>query len=888
MKYKILIFLFLSINITLSNAQISKADKYYAKLEYAQAIPIYEKALKKTVDNKQDALLKLADCYRILNEYQKAEICYKQAIDMGTAPADAIYNYGNVLKSNNKYNEALDQFYYYLNAKPNDARAKNAYKFCLEIKYWQSKPKEYEIKNIEAINTMRSEFCPTVFNNELIYVGEKVTEIVDFEHSTTNNQPFLNVYSSTIKGTTYSKSTSFSKKLNTNFHDGPISFSSDGKTCYITRVNYVVNKRNNDFINRAKIYTSTSDGKKWTKATPFQFNNDNYSCAHPSISNDGTVLYFSSDMPGGLGGHDIWMCKRNGENWDNPVNLGPDINTSGDELFPFIRKDNILYFSSNGLPGFGDLDIYSGKMLGNKWLLNKNEGLFLNSNADDFGIVFTSDTTGYFSSNKEGGKGGDDVYAFIYRVKSVIVDGTILLTENSTDRAKNVKVFLLDAVGKKLDSTRTDDKGYFAFKNLEVDKVYMAEIDENDSQLKLKSRFYLADKNGNISRITHEQGDNQKFVFRNLPITATTLPDLYDDDDLTLAGNLLFGENPSKPVANKKITIKNEYGDVVEETTTNEFGAFAFRNLPVDQNYSIYIDDSDIPFNSKIILTNKKGKELKVTRSGRGGDFKFNLLSVDKTTLNDLAVADDDLIMNIKGYIYDQDKKPITNAKVALIKNNITTDNIQTDEKGRFNFKNLETDKSYIFDIDDNDPRFAMVTKILIADSRGRIYKEVTRNKNGKFVFQLLEIDKTAFGDFTVDDPWLKVLEMKNKQKQEALTITENLYYAYSDFKIDAGGVNVLDKVISILNNNKNLTIELSSHTDSRSSDQYNLALSVKRAKAAVDYIISKGIDKSRLKAIGYGESKLLNKCANDVPCSEEEHAQNRRTEFKIIELGKM
>jgi outer membrane protein OmpA-like peptidoglycan-associated protein len=657
---------------------------------------------------------------------------------------------------------------------------------------------------------------------------------------------------------------------------------------FFTRINYIVNKRNKNFVNRAKIYVSNASGKSWSKAISFQYNSDDYSCAHPSISVDGNTLYFASDMPGGQGGQDIWMCKRNGDIWDKPVNLGIDVNTSGDELFPFIRKDGMLFFSSNGLPGFGDLDIFSAKNIEGRWLLNRNEGLFLNSTADDFGIVFSSDTTGYFSSNKEGGKGSDDIYSFKYTNKSIVVDGIVLLTENVNDPAKDVKVYLLNDKGAILDSTRTNDKGYFVFKNLDIEKVYMVEVDESNTTLKNKSRYYLADKNGSIARITHKEGANKKFVFKNLPVNTNGLPDLYNEDELSLAGNLLFGENPSKPVANKKVTIKNEFGDVVEETTTNEFGAFAFKNLPIDQNYTLSIDDSDIPADTKIILTNKSGKEVKIGKAGYKGKFQFAILNTDKTSIQDLLVDDKDLIMALNGYLLDQDKKPLTNAKVSILNNSALVEDINTDDKGKFTFKNLGTDKNYVFGIDDSDPRFSNVSKILVADSRGRIVREIKRDKNGKFVFELLDIDKVAFGDFTVDDPWLQVLEMKNKQKQEAITIVEKLYYAYGDFKIDIAGKNILDKVISILNTNKNLNIELSSHTDSRSTDSYNLTLSQKRAKAAVDYMIAKGIDKSRLKAIGYGETRLLNHCKSDVPCSEEEHAINRRTEFKIVEVGKI
>jgi outer membrane protein OmpA-like peptidoglycan-associated protein/tetratricopeptide (TPR) repeat protein len=867
--------------------QMKKAEKHFSKFNYAKAIPAYEKVSKGKSNDKQVALIKLADCYRILNNYTKAESYYAQALSMGKVPTEVNYNYGNVLKSNNKYSEALSQYYVYLEDNEKSVTAKNAIKSCQEIKYWESKPKEYEVKNVESINTKRSEFCPIIINNKLVFVAEKINDIVDFEKSLTNNQPFLNIFASEIKNNEVKKEKLLSKKVNSNFHDGPITFSGDGKVAAYTRVNYIVNKKNKNFINRAKIYFSEVNGKSFSKAKPFVYNSDDYSCAHPTLSSDGTVLLFSSDMPGTIGGQDLWMCKKNGDTWDKPVNLGFDINTTGDEVFPSFKKDGTLYFSSNGLPGFGDLDIFSAKQKDGKWLLNRNEGLLLNSKSDDFGITFLNDTTGYFSSNREGGKGEDDIYYFKFTNKSMMLDGTVLLTENANDPAKNVKVYLLDTNGKAIDSTKTDEKGYFVFRDLDADKVYMAEIESNEVNLKNKSRYYLADKNAKITRITHSNGPGQKFVFKNLPVDPNGMPDLYNDDDLSLAGNLLYGENPSKPIANKKVIIKNEFGDIVEETTTNEFGAFAFRNLPLDQNYSLSVVDEDLPADAKIILTNKSGKEVKFARSDAKGNFKFSLLSIDKSAIDDLSVDDKDLIMALNGYLYDQDKKAIGNAKVTIFDKAEVIENIITDEKGRFAFKNLGADKNYLFSIDDSDPRFTNITKVYLADSKGRIYREIKRNSNGKFQFDLIDIDKSAMGGYSVDDPWLEVLNMKNKQKQETITIIESLYYAYGDYKIDAAGQNILDKVITVLNSNANLNIELSSHTDSRSSDSYNLSLSQKRAKAAVDYLISKGINKNRLKAVGYGESRLLNNCKNDAPCTEEEHAKNRRTEFKIVEVGK-
>jgi len=876
-----LIFLFILFTFCVP-AQISKGDKLYDQNRYFKAIPYYVNASKKQT-TKQKANLKLADCYRKVNEYEKAENAYRSAlgVDFNVEPK-VHFDFASVLKANGKYEEALEQYNLYLKQKPNEESAKKVKKFCAEIKYWMSRPKEYEIKNVEKINTANAEFCPVFVNNKLIYVAERSTfDFVEFEKNDYNGQPFLNMYISEVNAENAEKSKTLSKKVNSESHDGPINVSADGKTIYFTRVTGGGKKGNT-----AKIYTAMGHDRKWANTKPFQYNSEEYSVAHPSISSDNKLLFFTSDMSGGYGGKDLWVSKRNGDAWEKPVNLGPDINTSGDEMFPSIKSNGVLYFSSNGLPGYGGLDIYSAKMLDDKWLLQRNEGLSINSSYDDFGITFVNDTLGYFSSNRVGGKGKDDIYYFHFTDRSLIISGTILLTENGNDPAKGVNVTLKEEDGTLVETTKTNDKGFFEFKNLDAEKRYMAVIDNAEPQFTGKARYFLADGNKIVQRVTNKDGAN-KFVFKNLPVDPNGLPDLYTNDDLTLAGNLLYGENPSKPLKNTKLVIKNEFGDVLEETTTNEFGAFTFRNIPSDQNYIVSMDNTDIelPDNTKITLTNKSGKEIKTFYSGNG-KFNFKVLSSDKNTISEMNADDDNLVMDIFGFVYDENKKPISNAKIRLHEDTKLGDvnEIMTSSNGKFNFKNLRADKNYIFEADDKDPVLSGVKKIYIADAKGRIYRIITKNGEGKFSFKVIEADKALLGEFVVDDPWLAVLELKNKKEKEELTIVENIYYNFGDHKFDEAGQKVLDKVITVLLSNPKLIIELSSHTDSRSSDQFNLALSKKRAQFAVDYMIAKGVDKKRLKAVGYGETKLLNKCANNVECTDDEHKVNRRSEFKISE----
>jgi len=920
-------------------SQISKGDKYFEKAEYVKAIPYYKKVSRSNSDKKQEALIKLGNSYRLMNDYPNAEDSYRKALDLGTANLDAgvYYSYAQVLKANRKYPEAAEQYQNYIKLRPNDENAKKALKFVTEIKYYLARPIEYEVKDLEVINTNKAEFSPFVTNtNKLMFVAERESfDFVNYSVNEYNGEPYLNMYVSSIENSEVKKSKTYSRKLNTDYHDGPAAVSADGSTLYFTRVDY---REKKGFVNNAKLFTATGSEKNWKNIHPIaELNSDDYSVAHPSISSDNNTLFFTSNMPGGYGGKDIYMSQRNGDTWGKPVNLGPDVNTSGDEMFPSLRKDGVLFFSSNGLPGFGGLDIYSAKNYDGKWVVLRNEGLDINSSADDFGITFLNDSVGYFSSNRAGGRGKDDIYWYRFRNRIVTIEGTVLLTENMKDYAKMKKVYLLDEKGNIVDSTLTDGKGYFSFKNLDSDKHYMAAVDDGDPEFNGKARFYLAEKDSVIHRVTTRIGKN-KFAFKNLPVDASALPDLSTNDDLVLAGNLVYGDN--KALKNTKLRLVSDKGDVMEETTTNEFGAFAFRNIPSDQNYMISIEESDVqlPSGTKVTLTNKSGKELKSFVTGKG-KFSFKLLASDKTVINDMDAEDMNMVMDIYGYMYDQDKKPLVNTRIRVREDNGTgTQQLMTNEKGRFNFKNLSAGKNYIFETDEDDPSLTGVKRIYIADNKGKIYKIVDMN-SGKFSFKILEVDKAALGEFVVDDPWLKVAEMKVKEKEKekekvdkektekiakakepkqkepkqpkepkeaktptepqpkaepqpkpepepdvdpSMIIVENIYYKYGDWHLLNDGEQILNKAVTVLKANKKLRMEISSHTDAQSSSGFNMRLSQKRAQTAVDYLVNHGISRARLSARGYGETRIINRCTEGVTCSDEEHRQNRRTEFKI------
>lgn len=772
LKKQIIKPLFLFIVCILGNtlsAQISKGDMYFERGDYVRAISKYKKASKSPSPEQQDALVKLANTYKLINDYSNAESAYAAALEIDTLSLanEVFYDYAQVLKANNKYEEAAAQYKHYLRLNPKDENAKNALKFCREIKYYLSMPIEYTVTPTSNINTERSEFSPFVSGDKLIFVAEREKfDIVTYSQQETNGQPYLNMFISNIDNGRVKKAKEYSTILNTDYHDGPACISADGNTIYFNRSEY---KEKKGFVNNSKLYTAQRSGNDWKKVTPIdELNSDSYSIAHPSISSDSKVLFFSSNMPGGYGGKDIWLSKRDTVNnkWTKPINLGPDINTSGDEMFPSIRKDGTLFFSSNGLPGYGGLDIYSATQVDDKWLLNRNEGLDLNSNKDDFGITFLNDSIGYFSSDRVGGKGRDDIYHYHFQSKMMNVDGVILLTENTKDFAKKKKVYLMAEDGTVLDSVYTDMRGYFKFKNVPNDRKYMTAIDSEDPEFIGKARFYLAEKDSSvIHRISNRFAKN-KYVFKNLPIEPNALPDLSTNDDLVLAGNLLYGID-QKPLKNTRLSLVSDKGDVLEETTTNEFGSFAFRNIPADANYLISIEDSDIhlPSGTKIVLTNRTGKELK-TFIKSSNKFSFKLLSADKSTISEMDAEDEHLVMDVFGYMYDQNYKPLVNTKIKVRdEKGGDVQEFTTNDKGRFKLKNLYAAKDYVFEAEEGDPSLKGVSRIYIADSKGKIYKVVELSSNGTFAFKIVEIDKAMLGEFMVDDPWMTVAKIKEKEK---------------------------------------------------------------------------------------------------------------------------
>jgi len=347
----------------------------------------------------------------------------------------------------------------------------------------------------------------------------------------------------------------------------------------------------------------------------------------------------------------------------------------------------------------------------------------------------------------------------------------------------------------------------------------------------------------------------------------------------------MYAGDEHRPIDNTKVNLLNDKGQVIQSVTTNAFGSFVFVNIEPDKNFTVMLDDPDPKLASqKIYFTNKSGKEI---ATGSGSNFKFQVLASDKNTLSLLSVEDGQLLVDLKGTLFadKEGRGRITNSDISLIdvKGNVVGAT-RTDASGNFKFTNLAADKNYMVRLKEDDPSLAS-KDIFLA---GKIVATLKSANGNFFRYSLLPADEQSLATIYFDDPWLKVSQMQTRAKKDSMmTIIESVYYDYQKWELMPQASITLNKVIEVMKANKDITIDILSHTDSRGSGDFNMKLSQKRAQAAVDYMISKGIDKKRLTPIGKGETQLVNRCKDGVDCSEEEHAQNRRTEFKIKNSGK-
>jgi outer membrane protein OmpA-like peptidoglycan-associated protein len=747
----------ITLNLFAQSARLRSANRAFDDYSYADAVRGYEDFLRtdKKTDpvERKEALEKLAYSYRRLQDTRNAERVYGELVENFTdADSRNFLYYAQALASNGKYRESQRMYSKYAESQSADLRGRKFTVTYMDMNRFYKDSAMYRVEYL-PVNSRQADFSPMYYKGGLVFVSARAESGVIKRVFNWNQTPFLDLYfapdTSALKGIKEvyrnptaslggatsregnssilpstapeedlplptTKAEKFSRTLNTKYHEGPATFFKDFSKVIFTRNNYNSGKsrKSNDGINKLKLFIADQKGKDWGNVKELPFNNNDFSCGHPALSPDDAKLYFVSDMPGGYGGTDVYVVEYNGGQWGTPVNLGKEINTEGNEMFPFIDGSGNLYFASDGHEGLGGLDIFYAELKdGIAYKGVQNLGAPVNSEKDDFGLITDKDRgTGYFSSNRVKGVSDDNIYSF-------------------RRTCRPLEILVLDA--------------------------------------KTGSPIEGADV-----RIV-KNGSNQDIQQTGMDGTTKICLEAQTEYDFK--------------------AIKEGYAtnDVLFSTMT--------QSSKPQMSVSIYLNKSE----STILRGTVKREVNQAPQEGV------------KVTLRDEKTG--------------KEKTVVTG-----------------------------TDGGYEFEVDPNR------NYALRAEGDELATNEQAIGKNKKNKKKVVESDLSMYGTgdvFTLD----------------------NIYYDLDKFFIRPEAARELDKVVELMKKYPGMQIELRSFTDSRASDTYNLRLSERRARAAFDYLIRKGITPSRLEARGYGESELVNDCNDGANCEEAEHRLNRRTEFKIL-----
>jgi outer membrane protein OmpA-like peptidoglycan-associated protein/tetratricopeptide (TPR) repeat protein len=784
------------------SASFKKADQYFTAEAYPSAAKLYLAGLANGYD--QVAAERLAKCYLNTGQLEAAFPWYEKAA-ANTTSADVAYDYAQVLKSSGRYKEAALMFDKFGELSQKFDEARRQAEACERADQIKGDGKGWKV-NATDINSPASDFGPWIAGNKLMYASARKRGFFTRILNLRNDNLFYDIYAAEIKGpVTFGKSKLQKGSLRTRYHDGPVALTKDLQTAYFTRSNLKGGKLKRDQQARAHLQLFAATlvrGKKYKHAQLLPFNGDGYSTGHPALSADGKTMVFASDRQGGLGGSDLYVTRLENGRWSQPVNLGDAVNSAGDELFPNLSANGMLFFASAGHPGLGGLDLFFATALPDgKWGNVKNPGAPLNSPRDDFSMVWDNQGRGYFSSNRSGGKGEDDIYQF-----SRIIPLDIQVTDiTSGDPVPAANVKMLSSSGAET-LLQSDAKG-MAANYIEWNKGYKFTFQKAGYKEASVTMDFDAEKSAG-GRVVNVALYKYPVAFVDGAVSSAL-----DGHPITGATVRTVGEQREFPFASDD---KGKFAGTVDTASI----------------YTAIVQKDG--FQPGLVEFNTLGMTMDATfpiwaTMKPGGAVLVEGVTVDKASGSRLAGT------NLRGI----------NAQDSVV-----SGPVKSRKDGKFW---LVLDRKYTAD--------------------------VVASRDGYFTSRITMPD---FAKLTKDSTAIVTIEMVPAKVGELVKI---IYYDYRESVLTQKSKNELDEIVFFLLDNPSAVVELSSHTDSRGTDAYNLTLSEARAKAAVDYVISKGVGKDRIRAKGYGRAQLTNDCIEGKECTDQQHAANRRTEIRVVAI---
>jgi len=611
--FRIIFSIFFLLFTTICSAQdeplhLKQANKAYNNKAYNDAIPLYLYSVKKD-SSFHESTINLADCYRLTNDAVNAEIWYRKVVMLKESePIHQLY-LGEALMENKKYEDAKKWLELYSRNASDDSRGYESLQAVKQLSKLFKDSSYVKIKKIN-INSLESDFSPVTYKGGIIFTSaRKQSALIERTQAWTGRNFFSMYFAAAKDSLSFYKPKLFAPEIQTKYNNGPLCISKDFTTIYFTRNNPEGNS--SDKIIKLEIYAShiKTDGQHWDEQlVPFRWNSNTYNCAHPALSPDGNKLFFTSDMKSGYGGMDLYVCKKEGDVWGEPENLGPAINTQGNEVFPYVNENGTLYFSSDGHGGLGGLDLFSCTPTDLGFSIPENMGAPMNSNSDDFGITIT-DKKGYFSTNR-GHKGiDDDIFQFV-NTKPNKIRYLIKLVDSVTQRQiANTHVEIKDVLTKEL--LPIIENNGLAYAELIPGFDYIFEVDAEN----YKSKTVVP----NISKkpaviIPLMRAPNSKNP-NGLPNVCLT----------GIAYTLLDGKK--LPLSNAPIVVINNVTKEKEtEGMTNASGKFKICNLPLNKKFKVQTSFSNY-FGSDVEIST----QLIQYDSTIYQDFSFDKILLGKT-----------------------------------------------------------------------------------------------------------------------------------------------------------------------------------------------------------------------------------------------------------------
>ena len=594
-----LLFILFSTSIFSQTLRLKRANKLYSDYNFTEAAVLFQK-LEKKDKYKLYATVMLGLCYKNTGQYTLASEWYKKAVDLDPEiDPELIYDFALSLRSAEKYKESEVWMKVFQERKKgtDDIRAKDFASRPNFIQKIKDKPVQFRVNNL-MINSPNSDFGPAYFGaKKFVFTSAKEDfKIGPKRIYVWNNQPYLNIYKGNRDETNgnINDVQLWDKNVNTVFHDGPGNFTPNLKYFYFTRNNFYKNKekKSKKGVNNLKIYFDELNTKDSTygKTREVFINNDEYSVGHPCINPDGKTIYFTSDMPGGFGGTDIYMAEILSDgNIGKPENLGPTINTESNEMFPFMHLSGLFFFSSNGRTGLGGLDIFVSRYKSGKFAESENVGEPVNGPMDDFGFIMNEvQSQGYFASNRAGGRGDDDIYSFVMirPFERIVLLKGIATNKRGGAILPKTAVTLFNDKNEAIDDTISDEKGEYLF---------LVEEDNDYFLVGKKDKF----NDGTNKTSTKEMGEKKEVICDlELEMDVFALYGLITDSEtkepLDSATVTIFDQNKNQIL---KITTAKP-GDFYKELTTSKLNdkldytikLFRFGYVPKTVSYKKVID----------------------------------------------------------------------------------------------------------------------------------------------------------------------------------------------------------------------------------------------------------------------------------------------------------